>query len=168
MEPLEIAVKMEIEGKQFYQDASNKCSDELGKSLFSRLAEEEDFHATKAREIAESLQQGVTVSNIDESFDKGAILNSIFAEARNEMELSQEVVSSELDIVKVALDMEEKSQQFYADQSGGSKTDFERNFFEALKREERGHYLALVDYREYLLDPTSWFTKFEHISLDGA
>ena len=34
--------------------------------------------------------------------------------------------------------------------------------------EERGHYLALVDYREYLIDPAGWFRKAEHHSLDGG
>ena len=52
MEPLEIAIKMEIEGKEFYRKAMQKASDKLGKELFFRLAEEEGLHAAeRAREI---------------------------------------------------------------------------------------------------------------------
>ena len=64
--------------------------------------------------------------------------------------------------------MEEKSRKFYEEQSSSAETDFERRFFTALQQEEQGHYLSLVDYREYLVDPIGWFTKREHISLDGV
>ncbi|NQT74287.1 MAG: ferritin family protein [Chloroflexi bacterium] len=168
MESLEIAIKMEMEGKEFYENASEKSSDNLGKSLFLRLSMEEDSHATKAREIANSLNQGGKPLAIEESFDSGEKLNSIFAKAKGEIEPKREVASNEFDVIQIALDMEEKTQNFYENQSDTAKTEFERRFYTALKREESGHYLALVDYREYLIDPTSWFTKSEHISLDGG
>ena len=168
MEPLEIAINMENDGKEFYQKASEKAGDSLGKALFSRLAKEEDFHAAKAREIHDFLRRGENPLVIEESLDKGEKLRSIFAEARNEIALKREVAPDELEAIQVALDMEEKSRKFYEEQSGAALTDFERRFFGALKQEEREHYLSLIDYREYLIDPTGWFTKSEHISLDGG
>jgi rubrerythrin len=168
MEPLEIAIKMEIEGKEFYQEASRKTSDKLGKDLFSQLAEEEDLHAATAREIQKSLKLGDHSLESELSFDQGRKLKSIFAKAKSELAPKRKVASSELKAIRLALDMEEKSRKFYEDQSSSAKTDFERRFFTALKQEEQGHYLSLVDYREYLIDPTSWFTKSEHISLDGG
>ena len=168
MKSLEIAIKMEVEGKEFYQSASEKSGDSLGKALFSRLAMEEDFHAAKAREIADSLKEGDKPLAIEESLDNGEKLNSIFAEAISDIETKREVASNEFEVIKIALDMEEKTRKFYEDQSEKAINEFERRFFESLKREERGHYLALVDYQEYLIDPTNWFTKSEHISLDGG
>ena len=168
MEPLEIAIKMEIEGKEFYQKASEKSGDNLGKALFLRLSKEEDSHAAKAREIAISLAEGEKPLAIEQSLDSGKKLNSIFAKAKSEIEPRREVASSELEVIKIALAMEEKTRKFYEDQSEKAENEFERRFYNALKLEERGHYLSLIDYQEYLIDPTSWFTKSEHISLDGV
>jgi rubrerythrin len=168
MEPLEIAIKMEFEGKEFYQEASRKTSDKLGKDLFSQLAEDEDLHAARAREIHKSLKLGDRPSEREFSFDQGKKLKSIFAKAKKELAPKRRVASSKLKAIQLALDMEEKSRKFYEEQSSSAKTDFERRFFTALKQEEQGHYLSLVDYREYLIDPISYFTKSERISLDGA
>lgn len=38
----------------------------------------------------------------------------------------------------------------------------------ALSREERGHYLELLDYREYFEDPAGWFGMKEGFRLDGG
>ena len=113
MKPLEIAIKMEVEGKEFYQSASEKSGDSLGKALFSRLAMEEDFHAAKAQEIADSLKEGESPLAIEESLDNGEKLNSIFAWARTEIESKREVATNEFEVIKIALDMEDKSQKFY-------------------------------------------------------
>ncbi|MCK4722939.1 MAG: hypothetical protein KAT75_06530 [Dehalococcoidia bacterium] len=43
-----------------------------------------------------------------------------------------------------------------------------RKLFQILATEERGHYLTLLDYREYLSDPAGWFVTQEHPSLDGG
>ena len=168
MEPLEIAVKMEIEGKEFYQRASEKSADVLGKELFARLAEEEDRHAETARRIYDALRRGQDTSSIDISFDQGAALKSIFAKATKEIEQDRQVGHSELEAIQTALDMEEKSRKFYEEHSSKASDDLEKRFFGALTAEERGHYIALIDYKEYLTDPVGYFAKSEHISLDGG
>ena len=76
--------------------------------------------------------------------------------------------SSELDAVKVAIDKEKKSYDFYENQASKAIYDTERSFYEALAREEREHELTLLDYYDYLSDPAGWFVKTEHPSLDGG
>ncbi|MDD5093142.1 MAG: ferritin family protein [Dehalococcoidia bacterium] len=168
MEPLEMAIQMEIEGKEFYLKASEKAGDELGKELFARLAQEEDSHAAKAREISDFLKRGEKPMAIEESLDKGKKTKSIFAKAKKGLASRRKVASNEMEVIKLALNMEEKSRKFYEDNSGHAGSDFEKRFFTALEQEERGHYLSLVDYREYLIDTAGWFAKSEHISLDGG
>ena len=168
MEPLEIAVKMEIEGKEFYQKASERAGDGLGKELFSQLAAEEDRHADTAKKIHASLKKGDSAPSVDISFDKGKKLGSIFAKAKKAIEQGRPVGASELEAIKTALDMEEKSRKFYEERSKQATNNFEKSFFGALTGEERGHFLALTDYREYLNDPSGWLRKSEHHSLDGG
>ena len=168
MNPLEVAIKMETEGKAFYETASAKAGDDLGKTLFARLATEEDYHAAKAREIYENLERGETPLGIDGYLDDGKNIMTIFAKAKKRISSKRNVASNELQAIKLALEMEERSGKFYEEQSKTAKTQYERQYFGELKKEERGHYLALIDYREYLIDPTGWFFKSEHISLDGG
>jgi rubrerythrin len=44
LEALQIAIQMEIDGKEYYLKASQESSNELGKKLLQALAAEEDTH----------------------------------------------------------------------------------------------------------------------------
>jgi rubrerythrin len=66
------------------------------------------------------------------------------------------------------MELENKTEKFYTSQGEEAVYDAERKLYTSLAAEERGHYLALVDYREYLIDPAGWFRKEEHHSLDGG
>ena len=76
--------------------------------------------------------------------------------------------SSELDAVKIAIDKEKKSYDFYENQASQAKYDTEKSFYESLAREEREHELTLLNYYDYLADPAGWFVKAEHPSLDDG
>ena len=76
--------------------------------------------------------------------------------------------STELDTIAKAMELENKTERFYTSQGEKAVYDAERKLYTSLAAEERGHYLALVDYREYLVDPAGWFRKTEHHSLDGG
>ena len=66
------------------------------------------------------------------------------------------------------MDMENKTYDFYKNQSQNATYEAERDFYKALAAEERGHYLVLRDYHEYLINPAGWFVEKEHPSLDGG
>jgi rubrerythrin len=168
MEPLEIAIQMESEGKEFYQTASEKSGTSLGKTLFSQLAIEEDYHAATARKIHDALKRGEDKPAVQLTFDQGRQLKSIFVQAKKEIEAGKHVAQTDTEAIETALSMEEKSRKYYEEQSSQATNDFEREFFRLLKAEERGHYLSLAEYREYLADPTGYFSRTEHISLDGG
>ncbi len=51
LEALQIAIQMEIDGKEYYLKASQESSSELGKKLLASLAAEEDIHRQKFEEI---------------------------------------------------------------------------------------------------------------------
>ena len=168
MEPLEIAIKMELEGKAFYQKSSDKSVDPMGKELFARLAEEEDLHAETAREIHAALKRGASIEDIALEFDQGKRLNSIFAKATKNLDRAKQGAETEIAAIDTALGMEEKSRKFYEEQTDKTTNPSEKEFFRRLTAEEKGHYLALTDYKEYLTDPAGYFAKSEHISLDGG
>ena len=76
--------------------------------------------------------------------------------------------ATELDAVQTAMEMENKSYDFYKNQSKNASNETERDFCEIVASEEREHHIILLDYYEYLKDPAGWFVKKEHPSLDGG
>ncbi len=168
LEALQIAIRMEIDGKEYYLKASQKSSNELGKRLLESLAAEEDTHRQKFEEIYETIRNKSAWPTTDFQPDGGKRLRTIFARTTEEMGSNIKVLSTELDAVQTAMDMENKTYDFYKGQGGSATYNAERDFYETLAGEEREHHLILLDYYEYLKDPAGWFVKKEHPSLDGG
>jgi rubrerythrin len=165
---LQKAVQIETDGKEFYLKASRESGNKLGKELLKSLAAEEDIHRQKFEEIYDSVRDKKAWPKTEFKADKGRRLRTIFAEATHELGASLKAPATELDAVKTAMDMENKTYDFYKTQSKDANYNAERDFYEALAAQERTHHQVLLDYYEYLEDPAAWFVKVEHPHLDGG
>ncbi len=168
LQALQIAIQMEIEGKEYYLKASQKSSNELGKKLLQSLATEEDTHRQKFEEVYSAIRSKRAWTITDFQPDRGKRLRTVFARATEEMGSNIKPLATELDAAQTAMDMENKTYDFYKSQGEKATSDAERSFYEALAAEERAHHLVLLDYYEYLKDPAGWFVRKEHPSLDGG
>ena len=166
LEGLKLAVRMEIDGKAFYQKAARSSGNQLGGQLFQSLAAEEDVHRRKFEEIYRAISSKRSWPKTDFQPDGGKRLRTIFIRATEKMGANVEVAATELDAVKTAIDMEAKSYDLYKSRSQMAVYDAERDFYETVAAEEREHHLVLLDYQEYLRDPAGWFVTKEHPSLD--
>lgn len=164
---LQVAIQMEIDGKEFYLKASRESGNELGRKLLESLASEEDLHRQKFEEIYRALKEKKGWPETDFKPDGGKSLRTLFATAI-EAGSGMKAQATELDAVKTAMAMENKTYDYYKDQSQTATYDGERDFYQALMAQEREHYLVLLDYYEYLKDPAAWFVQKEHPSLDGG
>ena len=168
MEALQIAIQMEVDGKEYYLKASQKSSNELGKKLLASLAAEEDTHRQKFEEIYDAIRNKRIWPTTNFQPDGGKRLRTIFARATEEMDSNIKTLATELDTIQTAMDLENKTYDFYQSQGKDATYDAERNFYQLLAAEEREHHLILLDYYEYLKDPAGWFVTREHPSLDGG
>lgn len=167
-EALELALRIEAEGKKFYHKASEKSSNRLAKDLFEQLAKEEDVHVRKFQEIYQALLKKERWSaKMELNAEKGRTLKSLLAKAVNTWGSKIQATESELEAIKMALDMENKSYNFYRSRSEESVSQVEREFYALVAGDEQGHRLVLLDSYEYLSNPAGWFTRKEHWSLDG-
>ena len=162
---LQLAIKMEQDGKKFYLRVSRESQHEVGRKLLETLAGEEDIHCQQFEKIFESIRQKQAWPETDFHPDKGRHIKTIFAEAAKE---TNPATVTEQDAIKVAIDMENQSYDLYKTQAASAASATEKEFFEALAAEERGHQIALTDYLEFLQDPAGWFTMKERHSLDGS
>ncbi len=168
LEALQIAIQMEVDGKEYYLKTSRESTDDLGKKLLESLAAEEDIHRQKFVEIYDSIRNKNVWPVVDFQPDGGKTLRTIFARATEEMGSGARAPATELEAIKTAMDIESKSYDFYLNQSKSTMSAVARDFYETVGAEEREHYIILLDYYEYLLDPAAWFVKKEHPSIDGG
>jgi hypothetical protein len=104
--------------------------------------------------------------NIKLSRAKGVI--SIFKKALEKIERDYDAAASELKAVEEAIRLENKSYDYYQNHSRTARFNAEVELYTTLAAEESAHKLALLDYCEYLKDPSAWFVKQERHLLDGA
>jgi len=165
---LEKAIQMEIDGKEYYLKASKKTSNELGKKLLQSLAAEEDIHRKVFEDIFESIRKKQGWPRKEFHADGGRALRTVFANAIDTMDRDVKSMPEEIDTVQTAMDMENKTYDFYREQGKKAAYDAEKQFYEALAEQEEEHHRILLDYYEFLKNPSAWFVKKEHPSLDGG
>lgn len=168
LEALQTAIQMEIDGKEFYLKASRKSSNELGRKLLQTLTDEEDYHLRKFEAIYDAIRSKQDWPKTDFQPDGGQRLRTIFARATDQKISELKHITTELDAVQKAMDMENKTFDFYKNRSEKATYDTEKDFYETVAAEEKEHHMVLLDYYEYLKDPTGWFVYKEHPSLDGG
>ena len=166
LDGLNIAIQMEIDGKEFYSKAAAASANELGKKLLNTLAGEEDIHRKVFIGIYESIKSKRGWPAVDFHPDGGRGLRTVFSETLAKSGTSIKVGNSEVDAVLTARNMETKTFDFYRRQMAAATEKAEEDFYERLASQEQEHNLILADYYEYLKNPAGWFVKKEHPSLD--
>lgn len=164
-EALKRAIEMEWEGKKFYQEAAGKAESLLARNIFQELAAEEDLHARKIQEVFDRLAAGREMEKWIVSVNDPRRLGTVFQESLADMAGAS---SGDVEALKFALSMEEKSINHYEGLAQATPVPQEKRFYLALSYEERGHYLNILDSIEYLTDPGSWFRLKEGAMADGG
>jgi len=168
VETVKYAIQMELDGKKFYLTAGKQSENRLGQELFSWLATQEDFHRARFEGIYQSISEKKSMPVEHITLNRTSPIGTIFREAIKSTGKTLKAQKTELEAVEKAIELEIKSRDYYKKQAAVSKSDIVRKFLSAVSAEEQGHYLALIDYKEYMQDPEDWFTRTEHHLLDGA
>ena len=168
LEAIKFAVQMEIDGKKYYLQASQRSINKAGKELFQWLAAEEDKHRRIFASIFAAIGKQKAWPEVHLAAGKGIKLETLFSEELRAAQPNTRGKDSEIESISGAMEMENKTREYYISRDKQATFDAEKKLYSALAAEEEGHYLALVDYREYLMDPAGYFRKAEHHSLDGG
>jgi len=168
IEAVKFSIQMEIEGKNYYDNAASTGSNEAGRQLFEWLAEQEVKHKTRFEQIYTEISAGKEWPAIEFEPDATGRAKTVFADAVKGLGNKMAGGKSELDIVAGAIELEEKTHQYYLQRSKLTDNKIEKAFFESIADEENGHIIVLADYREYIIDPSGYFLKTEKHTLDGA
>ncbi len=150
MNPLEFAMQLELEGKEFYLNQAKLMEDSQLKEVFEGLAEDEEKHYQLLKQIKESGVYDYVESTIPEH------AGSIFTEPDNS-KLPEEKYSSYVAIFQQAMEFEVKAIDLYGDLARQAKSESERNAFLMLEREEEAHRSLLWRILQFLQRPEEWY-----------
>jgi rubrerythrin len=165
---LQIAIKMEEDGKAFYLKSSKSSVNQLGAQLFKNLAAEEDIHREVFKTIYNKIKTRQQWPNTKFVADGGKHLHTVFAAAMEKMDKQFTPVQTELDAVKTAIAMENRTLDYYRKCLEESLLDTEKQFYEELTMQESEHSRVLQDYFEFYNNPASYYNLKEHLSVDGG
>ena len=137
LDAIEIAMDAELKAKQFYTDSASKIESERGKNLLNQLADFENNHYQKLKDLKDSLI--ATGNYID--YD-GTQFRPFRAEISGKVESKQ---SDALDVLKLAIDAETKAKEHYQQMVKQTKDPQGKKMFEKLAEEEDLHRRILND-----------------------
>ncbi len=168
IDALELALKIEDEGRAFYRQAARKSGNGLTKRLFTNLADQELAHKKAFRKVYDKMCAGETCPAISLPQGEAQQARDIFATAMKDLSTAVKPSTAEQDALEMAKAKEIESRDFYAGQAGRSEDPVEKNFYRVMAEEEQGHYLQINEYREFLMNPAGYFVMTERHSLDGG
>jgi len=164
-EALRTAIQMETSSGDFYLKASENCGNEPGKKLFLSLAREENAHKRDFKKIYDAIRQKHTWPETEVAGKKQSpnrYLSGLTAETCSAIKPEE----AEIEAVKMAIKMENESYDYYLKQLTDSIHPAAKEFYTAVAAAENSHRLALVEYLEFLENPTGYFVSKEHPTLD--
>jgi rubrerythrin len=166
---LAAALEKEESGRDFYKDASERCSNELGRELFNTLIIEEGIQIKRIKQIYESLRGGGAWTEGWRSFEGvNEALQEVIRKRINVLGPKVQNIGKDLEAVEIGLQMEQSSINFYEQELPKATEALEKEFIKKMISEEHTHYASLADLKLYLTNPQSWFTEKESPTLDGA
>src|SRR3972149_1626284 len=97
---LQTAIRMEIDGKEYYKKVSKASTNKLGKNLLKRLADEEEIHQKVFENIYNTIRAQKGWPRDAFKADAGQGLRTVFARAIEDMDKNVKAIPSELDAIQ--------------------------------------------------------------------
>lgn len=168
LKALKTAIQMEISTSECYLRAIHQSSNVLSKKLLQSFDEEEQLHLNMIKEIYNSVRSNKVWPAAHPGLGRSKFLRAQLENTCEIIGLNFKAPVTEIEAIKIALNKEKKSTDFYKSLSQGATGSAERDFYDFLIMDEREHTLILLDWYNYLKDPASWFIQKEYPSLDAG
>ncbi len=162
MNAIEISIRMESDAISFYKEAAERTSRQVGKKMFLSVVEDEKRHLEMLQRLLEGLDLKI------EDVSPMGNVKTVFEELKNEMMQRVEATTDDLEVFRIAMNMEKKGVEFYKKTLKEAVTEKEKMLFERLVHEEEQHYSIFENTYSFLSDTGNWFMWEEHSIVDGG
>jgi rubrerythrin len=153
----EFAKQMELDGKAMYEEEAAKVNNPGLKKILLMLAEEEQKHYDLFDAMKNSGDLGVLPS-----ISMSAIKN-VFQEIKDSGE-KIELPENETEFYKKALEIEQKSEQFYRSEAAKQSGNVQETMIKIAEEEHR-HAILMENMIQFVNRPNEWVehAEFNHI-----
>lgn len=153
------ALEFERSGAIFYLETAAKIKSRLVRRLLHNLAMEEIQHLQDIEGVCQDIEDEKIPKELDKDTREiiEGTIKSLFKVKKDE--LSED--ATDLDVLKVAMDVEEKGYKMYVEAGEASDNLSLKEFFNRLAEEEQDHMAALKNVYHYLSDPEDWLAQAE-------
>ncbi|MBF0560258.1 MAG: ferritin family protein [Nitrospirae bacterium] len=162
MNAIEMSIKMETDAINFYKEAAGRTSHSVGKKMFLSIIEDEKRHVKMLDDLFRGLD--LTLEEVSPMTN----MKTVFEELRGEMMQRVTATTDELEVLRIAMNMEKEGTEFYRKALTEAKAGKEKKLFEKLVREEEQHFAIFENTYSFLSDTGNWFMWEEHSIVDGG
>jgi rubrerythrin len=156
------AIKLEINGQAFFNHAAEATSNELGKKMFVRLAQEEVKHLeTFSRLFSSVIKSDDWKKQVRSEELKGP--SAVIQQLADRMKRAEG--KSEVEALRIGMELEQKAIDFFSG-TAGMADEAARQIFEKIADEERFHYDLLQAQYDSVTGSGFWLDSSE-FKMDG-
>lgn len=163
MNAFEYAMKMELDGKTYFEEQAAKMSDPTLKRIFDELASDEDHHYL----IFKSLHDG------EHPDYEAAFKTDILSTTKN---IFQKLSESRIKIANYpadvkaawvkARDIEDDAENFYREQAAKTTDQTQKRIWDRIAEEEHKHWVAMNHIVDFIDRPNRWLEDAEWSNLE--
>lgn len=140
---LEQAIKFESDGRDFYLRTAETVSDPVARLLFESLADDEQDHIRRVREIYEELKLKPGWPSIPAMVARQAGVLDVFERESAKYDRPEMNDVDAVAALEKAAGMERKGLAYYRERAGEATCDAEATFYQELVAEEVKHLEAI-------------------------
>ncbi|MFP4588451.1 MAG: ferritin-like domain-containing protein [Candidatus Bipolaricaulota bacterium] len=155
-ESVQLAVDLEKEGYEYYREHAEKTDNSLTETVLNSLASRELEHIEVVNQIAEGKSvSSASLEKVDIEGQIKDVFQDFSAKEREGWKKEEE------EVYEHGLELEQKLYDLYEDLKADAENPDQRDFFDALMKEENKHYESLQNVIYYLTDHDRWMAEEE-------
>ena len=157
------AIKLEINGQAFFNQAAEITRNELGKKMFVHLAKEEVKHLEAfSRLFSSVIKSDEWKKQVEREQLKGP--SAVIEELAQRMKRAEG--QSEIEALRIGMELETKAVEFFTKSASGMDDAEAKEIFEKIADEERFHYDLLLAQHDSVTGSGFWLDSSE-FQMDG-
>ncbi|HEX9974306.1 MAG TPA: ferritin family protein [bacterium] len=172
LQALQLALKMETDGYNFFKDAATRAKNPLTREAFDYFAKWELEHVEFIKKMYQKLNDSgewLSVDHMNQKVGDAAVaIKTIFKEKHEQIDQHVKVATSDLEAYVLARDIEDKATVFYKQKADSAKDASAKKFFTFMIDVEREHYNILNNSYRFLQDPALYNLEEENWMFDGG
>lgn len=164
IEAFEYAMKMEVDGKKYYEEQAELMPEPALKRIFEELANDEERHYNIFRAMREG-KKGDFASQFKTNIL--ASTKNVFQKLKSEGRDINDFPSGVKEAWVKAREIEEKAENFYREQAGKAELEEQKTVWNIIADEEHKHWVTMDNVVRFIDRPNQWLEDAEWSNLDS-